>query len=98
MGIKIKLFADKSIQSLQQLWNAFDPIGVYEYSEWPDDEYLTYVYETADLFEKGVTFEQLYAYVCDVVRNRIGLSSVSVSDTEIVDFVRHLQAWYDVYK
>lgn len=82
---------------LKQLWNAFDPIGVYiEPSECPDDEYDSYIVPTFELLEKQADFDKLYAYISSTVNDHMGMDAVS--DKYITDFVRKLQAWYVFYR
>ncbi len=77
---------------LKILWNQFDPIGVLgAYSDWPDDEYESYIAPTFTRLEKEESFDQLKDWVGYIVRDYMGME---IPDKHIVDFVHRLREWY----
>ncbi len=65
---------DSSLKQIKKLWMKFDPIGVYGHgSEWPDDEYDSYIMPTYELLKKNASDERLKAYVIHVVNEQMEL-------------------------
>ena len=83
---------------LKDLWNQFDPIGVFLMAEYADvhDEYESYIVPTFIRLENGESFDQLNAWVSYIAKDYIGMSELS--DEYIAEFVHKLQEWYAHYK
>ena|SRR5258708_2726593 len=82
---------------LKNLWNQFDPIGVYgEDSNWPDDEYESYIEPTFALLTRDADFNELHTYIHFIVTKHMGMEQLK--NTYIANFVRTLQTWYILYK
>lgn len=81
-------------RELKDLWNQFDPIGVYgEDSDWLDDEYESYIIPTFAFLEKKADFNTLYSYIHALVNTHMGVDWVK--DEYIVDFVQRIQKWHE---
>jgi hypothetical protein len=94
--MKNKISKDSKIyQELKNLWNNFDPIGVYtEDADWPDDEYESYIIPTLELLENNATFDQLYNYIHSLVTTHMGMEQIK--NEYITHFVQILQKWYSL--
>jgi hypothetical protein len=57
------------------LWNDGDPTGVFAMSNWPPDEYESYVGPTLRLLEKGASLVELTEYLESVAGECMGLSA-----------------------
>jgi len=78
---------------LKDLWNAFDPIGVFQIdSDWPDDEYESYILPSFELLEQKANFDELYNYIHVTVTIHMGMDQLN--DKYIIEFVYQLQKWY----
>jgi hypothetical protein len=81
----------KRYRELRDLWNEYDPIGVYDgEDEWPLDEYEDCCGPSLRLLEQGATTSELEAYVYSVLQ-RMGIEG---DDKEKEDFVKKMQEWF----
>jgi len=81
----------KRYRELRDLWNEFDPIGVFDGSdEWPLDEYEDYCGPSLRLLEQNATPSELEVYVHSTF-NYMGIED---NDKEIQGFVRKIQTWF----
>lgn len=78
---------------LRDLWNAFDPIGVMDGPDSPQDEYEGYLGGCMRLLEQNAETGQLKAKVREAI-DRMGLT---VPDAEIERFALQMQDWYQVH-
>ena len=79
----------QKLKDIKRLWMEFDPIGVYQLgSDWPDDEYDTYVVSTLHLLEQGASFDTLKNYISHVVHHDMGLEGID--DSFLDDFAKKL--------
>ena len=59
---------------IRLLWREFDPIGVYgEESDWPEDEYDSYVTETYQLLEDKASERVLLEYLTHACHHEMGV-------------------------
>lgn len=78
---------------LKELWNKFDPIGVFLMdSDCPDDEYESYIIPTLKLLQSNATSDQLYDYIHFIVTKHMGMELIK--NEYIINFVQTLQKWY----
>lgn len=82
-------------KELKNLWDQFDPIGVYikEDSDCPDDEYESYILPTFELLKQKADFNKLYNYIHFIVTTHMGMDQIN--DKYIIKFVYKLQKWYE---
>ncbi|HUX80293.1 MAG TPA: hypothetical protein VMW10_11220 [Alphaproteobacteria bacterium] len=78
-------------RELRDLWNEFDPIGVYiDDQEWPRDEYESYCGTSMRLLEQNAATSELEAYVQSAL-DKMGIEG---DDKKINDFVKRMQKWF----
>jgi hypothetical protein len=78
---------------LKNLWNGFDPIGVFQInSHWPDDEYHSYIIPTYTLLAKNADFNKIYTHINRIVKEHMGMEKIN--NQYITNFVHKLQNWY----
>src|SRR5579863_7923157 len=79
---------------LKDLWNEFDPIGVFQMDiDWPmDDEYYSYILPTYPLLAQNADFNEIYTYMERIVKKHMGMETLS--NQHITNFVHKLQNWY----
>ena len=76
------------LNDIKRLWIEFDPIGVYgPGSDWPDDEYNSYLGLTLELLEHNASFEQIKNEIHSIVHDHM---MTSVSSSAIDEFVTKL--------
>jgi len=81
----------KRYRELRELWNEFDPIGVFgDWDEWSLDEYEDCCGPSLRLLEQGATASELEAYVYSALQ-RMGIEG---DDKEVQDFVKKMQEWF----
>lgn len=65
-------------KELRQLWNEYDPIGVYSFdekdSQWPEDEYDSYHGVIIKHLNKGSTHDWIFKDIKHVVTVNIGMT------------------------
>ena len=65
---------DELLAECIQMWNDFDPIGVYDLDDnWPRDEYETYARQSVKLLTSGADLYRLKAFVRSAVHVTMGL-------------------------
>ena len=87
-------------KELRQLWNEYDPIGVYQgeaISEWPD-EYDSYHGIIIKHLNKGSSHEWIFKGVKHAVTVNIGMTWNSHLEKNTNDFVSKVLAWYETKK
>jgi len=53
-------------------WSQWDPIGLNDHEDWPEDEYDTYLMQAAGRLWRGVGEEDVADYLVDVEANYMG--------------------------
>lgn len=83
---------------LKDLWNKFDPIGVFIMAEYTDvhDEYESYIVPTFTRLENEENFDQLKSWVTYICHDYMGMSELN--NEYIAQFINKLQEWYARYK
>ncbi|MCB2050643.1 MAG: hypothetical protein KDE63_04360 [Novosphingobium sp.] len=56
-------------------WSQWDPIGIDDLEDRPDDEYDTYLMQAAARLWRGVGAEDVAAYLVDIEAHYMGLGS-----------------------
>jgi hypothetical protein len=78
---------------LKNLWNQFDPIGVFNInSDWPNDEYHSYILPVYILPIRNADFNEIRTYIDYIVKEHIGINDIK--NEHIINFVHRLQNWY----
>ena len=79
------------IEECRRLWNEFDPIGVFDDEDGPDNEYDSYLPHTIKLVQSGADISKLTAYLRSVVHVNIGLGRFP--EHRIEAFAQRLHDW-----
>lgn len=83
----------KRWRELRDLWNKFDPIGVYSIDEdWPLDEYESYCGTHMRLLETNATTEEIIQHIYEVLLN-MGIEKTD-NPEKLRAFAEETQAWY----
>jgi len=88
-------------QELRQLWNEYDPIGVYSFedaSDWPIDEYDSYHGILVKHLNKGSTHEWIFKDIKHAVTVNIGMTWNSHLEKRTNRFVSNVLAWFETKK
>ena len=64
----------KRLREIRELWCQWDPIGIMTMSDWPRDEYDSYLGPTLRLLESGASLQKIIEYLMTVELDRMGLS------------------------
>ena len=83
---------ERLLKECRQLWNEFDPIGVYsEWDDeaWPRDEYDSYLRHTVELVASEADVYMISGYVRSVLHGSIG--TTDFPEEEIVAFAERLK-------
>ena len=54
-------------------WSQWDPIGLNDHEDWPEDEYGTYLMQAAGRLWRGVSEKDVADYLVDVEANYMGM-------------------------
>lgn len=87
-----KIESRKRWKELRDLWNEFDPIGVFDFdpSEWPLDEYESYCGPSMRLLEQNASTSELEAYV----RSALDDMGIGGGEEAIRIFAKRMQIWF----
>jgi hypothetical protein len=77
------------IEACRQLWNEFDPIGVFEDGDGPRDEYDAYLPQTVKLALSGADVFKFAAYLRTVVYVNMGM--LGFPERKIDEFAARLR-------
>ena len=80
-------------EECRQLWNDFDPIGVYrdwDDEVWPRDEYDAYLPQSVRLVVSEADVYKISRYVRSVVHSSIGMTDFPEED--MVEFAERLKS------
>lgn len=95
----MRLDKDQSRQRIKEirvLWHEWDPIGVYSdpESDWPPDEYDSYLGPCLRLLEQQAPAEELAKYLAYIVGEHMGLGDLASAYPDALQFSHKLQAWF----
>ncbi len=77
------------IAECRRHWNRFDPIGILDEGDELDDEYDSYLPQTAKLLIEGADAHKIAGYVSQIVRVTIGIRDFP--EDRVVEFVKQLR-------
>ena len=80
---------------VRSLWSEWDPIGVTSMTDWPRDEYDSYLGPTLRLLESNAPVERIVDYLTEVELGHMGLSETERSKTRRAEFAARLREWYE---
>jgi hypothetical protein len=84
------------INEIRFLWREWDPIGVYvdPKSNWPPDEYDSYLAPCLRQLKQQVSAEVLAKYLASIAGEHMGLGDPVAIYPDALLFARKLQAWF----
>ena len=84
------------VKEIRALWREWDPIGVYldPESDWPPDEYDSYLAPCLRLLEHQALAEELARYLAYIVGEHMGLGDPVTAYPGALQFAHKLQAWF----
>jgi hypothetical protein len=80
--------------AVRDLWCKWDPIGVMSMSDWPRDEYDSYLGPTLRLLESGASQQEIARYLAEVTLEHMGLSETPAAKRSRLTFAAELREWY----
>jgi hypothetical protein len=84
----------KRRKEIRDLWCQWDPIGVMSDSDWPRDEYDSYLGPSLRYLEQNASLEEIVAYLSYIVGEYMGLGQTGVDASKPRNFAIKLKAWY----
>jgi len=85
-------------QELRQLWNNYDPIGVYhaqnDINDWPSDEYDGYHGLVLKLLKEGSSDDAFLKELKRLATGHIGLAWSDGLEKLTRLFIKELRVWY----
>lgn len=82
-------------RQVRELWLEFDPIGVMGMSDWPRDEYDSYLGPTLRLLEHSASIDDLQNYLAQVTLEHMGMSDSPHFEMSRRNFAKRLKDWYE---
>jgi hypothetical protein len=82
-------------QQIRDLWWKWDPIGVSRLTDWPRDEYDSYLGPTLRLLESSAGLDELVSYLAQIELGHMGLSDSHAREIARAECAQDLQQWFD---
>jgi hypothetical protein len=79
----------------RDLWNEFDLIGVMGMSDWPRDEYESYVGQSLRLLEQSASLDEIHKHLSFVTLEYMGLNESPQFEMARRAFAKRLRDWYE---
>lgn len=81
-------------REIRDLWNEWDPIGVYPADGGPEDEYESYLGPSLRLLEQKAGADEITKYLSHIVGEYMGLGTAGINYSKPAEFAKKLQNWY----
>ncbi len=81
-------------REIRELWNEWDPIGVFPAKGGPLDEYDSYLGPSLRLLEQNASLDEIEAYLEEIVGNHMGLGQHGVDYVRSSAFAAKLSTWF----
>ena len=81
-------------REIRDLWNEWDPIGVFPAKGGPLNEYDSYLGPSLRLLEEDAPLEAIESYLEEIVGTHMGLDTHGINYVRSTKFAAKLSSWF----